>query len=185
LPALSGNLEELAQLVSIGLDTDKPPTADETAKIRAWLAANPDEFRHVGEMAKYALERVVDTGTTWAVERESVRLRIEELKTSLGYEGSNHIERMMIEQVVLCWARLYFLEQDLANSTKGNHQRETGIYWDRRVTSAQHRYNQALISLAKVRKLKLPDITAIQAQVAYVNAGDGPLEMRAQKVLTP
>jgi hypothetical protein len=42
---------------------------------------------------------------------------------------------------------------------------------------------QALTSLAKIRKLKLPDITAIQANVAFVNASEGPVGLQAKRLI--
>jgi hypothetical protein len=182
--ASHANMEELAQVLSVGLDGDSP-TSDDEQKVRAVLAAHPDQFRAFGELASQALEKVVTCATTWAVERVRVQERMQKLKTDLGYDSSNIVEQMAITQVTLNWARLYFLENNLSNATNGSHNRESAHYWDRRVTMAQGRYNQALISLAKIRKLKLPDITAIQAQVAYVNAGEngGSVELQAKRLL--
>jgi hypothetical protein len=181
--ASAANKQELAQILSVGLVDEKTTPAD-VEKAKAWLAANPDEFRYFGELASQALEKVVTCATTWVLEQERVRERMNRLKDELGYGSSNIVEQMAITQVTLNWARLYFLENNLSNATSGSHNRESAHYWDRRVTMAQGRYNQALISLAKIRKLKLPDITAIQAQVAYVNATDGPVDLHAKKLLT-
>ena len=179
------NMEDLAQILSVGVSSEKPATPDEAAMVRAFLAANPDEFREVGELANHALKTVVESATSWTVEQVRARERMEKLKHDLGYDSSNIVEQMAITQVVLNWARLYFLEVNLSSATKGSHNKDSAHYWDRRVTMAQGRYHNALISLAKIRKLKLPDITAIQAQVAYVNAGgDGSVELQAKKLLT-
>lgn len=179
----SEELEELADMLCVGLGGEVP-SAEQIRRVQSWLAANPSQIEIAGDLANEAIKHVIECETTWLLEREGIKLRQAELRVNLGYEASNHIERMLIDQAVLCWTRLYFLEKNLATATKGSHNRESGFYWDRRVTSAQHRYNQALISLAKVRKLKLPDITAIQAQVAIVNASDGgPVELQAKRLL--
>jgi hypothetical protein len=176
------NREEFAQVVMAGIDGEA--TSDDVARVRALLANYPDEFREFGELASQALDKVVMCATTWVVEQQRAKERMQKLKDDLGYASSNIVEQMAITQVVLNWARLYFLENNLSTATKGSHNKESAHYWDRRVTMAQGRYNQALISLAKIRKLKLPDITAIQAQVAYVSAGEGaPVEMRAKHLL--
>jgi hypothetical protein len=180
--ASAANKQELERILTIGLDNEKT-TPDDVEKVRAWLAANPDEFRYFGELASQALEKVVTCATSWVLEQERVRERMNRLKEDLGYGSSNIVEQMAITQVVLNWARLYFLEINLSNATNGSHNRESAHYWDRRVTMAQSRYNQALLSLAKIRKLKLPDITAIQANVAYVNASSGPVGLQAKHLL--
>jgi predicted nucleic acid-binding protein len=180
--ANSGNMNDYAQMLTIGLGEDA--SSDDAAKVRAWMAANPNEFWELGELAHHASEKVVKYSTSWVAQQESVKKRMKKLKDDLGYSSSNIVEQMAITQVVLNWARLYFLEASLSSAAKGQHSRDSAHYWDRRVTMAQGRYNQALVTLARIRKLKLPDITAIQAQVAYVNAGeDAPVELQAMRLL--
>ncbi len=182
LKAAGVNKNELAEMLYAGLDGAASP--DDVEKVRAWLQANPEEFTIFGELATQAHEKVVTCATTWVVEQERVKTRMHKLKDDLGYSSSNILEQMAITQVVLNWARLYFLENNLSNATSGSHNKELAHYWDRRVTMAQGRYNQALVTLAKLRKLKLPDITAIQANVAYVNAGsDAPVELQAKHLI--
>ena len=177
------NGADYAEMISVGLNGDASVDPRAAERVRAWMKENPDELRELGELAALARERVVSCATTWVAEQESVKRRMDRMTQELGYESSNILEQMAITQVVLNWVRLYFLEINLSNATRGSHNRESAHYWDRRVTVAQGRYNQALTTLAKLRKLKLPDITAIQAQVAYVNASDGPVELQAKRLL--
>ena len=58
--------------------------------------------------------------------------------------------------------RLQLVERDMSNSTKGSHSRESGAYWDRRLTEAQRRYLRAVNLLAKVRHIG----PAVQVNVA-------------------
>ena len=183
LAARYANESELRDVLGVGLNSDVAVDPKDAERVRAWIAANPDELRELGELALLAKERVVTCATTWVAEQESVKRRMAKMTQDLGYETSNILEQMAITQVVLNWVRLYFLETKLSNATKGSHNREAAHYWDRRVTAAQGRYNQALTTLAKLRKLKLPDITAIQANVAYINAPDSPTELRAKQLL--
>jgi hypothetical protein len=159
------------------------PSPDDVSHLKTYLLTHPDAWRNAGELSAEALKRTVENESWSAYQRECVMLGLEELRANLGYEQSNHIERLLIDQAVLCWVRLYFLEDCLSRATKGTHNRESGLYWDRRVTSAQHRYTQALVALAKVRKLKLPDITAIQANVAIVNASESPTHLQTRAML--
>jgi hypothetical protein len=53
----------------------------------------------------------------------------------------------------LNWLRLNFLEDIHYTKTKESHSLEHGIYWEKRLTSAQRRHLRACESLAKVRKL--------------------------------
>jgi hypothetical protein len=124
------NIEELAQILGVGLSGDNP-SADDVEKVRAILAANPGEYRSFGELASKALESVVECATTWVVQRETVKERMQKLQDDLGYASSNIVEQMAITQVVLNWARLYFLETNLSNATRESHRPESAHYWDR------------------------------------------------------
>lgn len=155
---------------------------EDVLRLRDYLTTHPDAWRDAGDLASEALKRTIECETWSKYQAECVKLGADQLRATLGYEQANSVERLLIDQCVLSWVRLNRLEEKLSNATKDSHNRESGLYWDRRVTSAQHRYNQALISLAKVRKLKLPNITAIQADVAYVNASDSPVELQARRI---
>ena len=76
----------------------------------------------------------------------------------MGYDASPPLERLLIEQIVVCHLNLYVLEINSAGKLCASHTTEAGLYWDRRLTSAQRRFTRAVTALAKVRKLKLPSV---------------------------
>jgi hypothetical protein len=81
----------------------------------------------------------------------------------LGYDSSPPLERLLIEQILVCHLNLYVLEINSAGKLYDSHTTEAGMYWDRRLTGAQRRFTRACEALAKVRKLNLP---AVQINVA-------------------
>jgi hypothetical protein len=84
---------------------------------------------------------------------ESIKAGAESMKEEFGYQESGPLERMLIDQVVVCWLRLNLLERTHWNKLLESHTTETGLYWDRRLSTAQRRFTRASESLAKVRKL--------------------------------
>jgi hypothetical protein len=53
----------------------------------------------------------------------------------------------------------------MSNNVKGSHSRESGAYWDRRLTEAQRRYLRAIGLLAKLRSLA--PASRLQVNVAH------------------
>ncbi len=78
---------------------------------------------------------------------------MEILRGDLGFADAPPLERLLIEQVVLCWVNLHMLELRHNDRLAGNHSTEAGLYWDRRLSTAQRRFTRATESLAKVRVL--------------------------------
>jgi len=64
------------------------------------------------------------------------------------------MERLLIEQVVLCWLRMFVTEQRYTNIVEGAKltMREAD-FWERRLSAVQRRYLRACETLARVRKL--------------------------------
>lgn len=75
------------------------------------------------------------------------------MRTELGYDTSPLLEQMLIEHVTLAYLDLDIIQNFYAQSALDSHTYAAGTYWDRRLTSAQHRYLRAVESLARVRRL--------------------------------
>jgi hypothetical protein len=129
------------------------PKAADVKALRAELASNPMLWRFAGNTARLASETIISRLDASALVKESTLRGMEEMRAELGYEAAPHLERLVIEQVVLCWVRLHITEIQHCQFTSGEHTLTSGIYWDKRLTNAQRRFMRASESLAKVRKL--------------------------------
>jgi len=83
----------------------------------------------------------------------------------LGYFQASLLERLLIEQILVCYVNLYVLEIDSASKLCESHSTNTGLYWDRRLTGAQRRFTRACASLARIRKLSR-NTPALQFNIA-------------------
>ena len=90
---------------------------------------------------------------------------MQELRNELGYLESFSLEKILIEQILVCWVNLYVLEINSATKLYESHSTETGLYWDKRLTGAQRRFRRASESLARVRKLSR-NTPALQFNIA-------------------
>ena len=146
---------ELTALVK-RTNKDKPAPEDVQTLRRVFEEAEGALlWRAIGNIAATATEDAINAWFSTALTREAVTRMVEDLKDQLGYAQSPALECMLIDQVVLCWLRLHQLEAAYTNRlvAPNSHTHESGLYWDKRLNSAQRRYTRACESLARVRKL--------------------------------
>ena len=160
-------MERYQKLGELVKNTHKDnPKPDDLAELRRFFDEDPELWRTTGNMARRTLDHLLRTYYSQsAYLRECVSRRVKEMREQLGYEESSPLERILIEQILVCWVNLYVLEINSATKLCESHSTETGLYWDRRLTGAQRRFRRASESLARVRKLSR-NTPALQFNIA-------------------
>ena len=131
------------------------PSSEDRAALRCALEASPNLWRWAGDVARLASEKVIATyapGSS-ALCVESMNRGLAVMREELGYEAAGPLERMLIEQLLTCWLHVNLLETLHCDKLSEWHTAEGGVYWDRRLSAAQRRFNRACESLARVRRL--------------------------------
>jgi len=142
------------------------PRAEDLVALRRFFDDVPEVWHSTGNMATRTLDHLIRTYYQQsAYVRECVSRRVEELREQLGYQESPTLERILIEQILVCWVNLYVLEINSATKLCESHSKETGLYWDRRLTGAQRRFRRASECLARIRKLSR-NVPTLQFNIA-------------------
>ena len=140
-------------ITSLIKKTDKEnPKPEDLAEMQRYLDDN-SALVVANSISRKALERAVEICSTSALVRELYNRQIKEKQNELGIKTASPIEKILIEQVVICWLRLNHFEMIYSNKTAESHTFTSGIYWDKKLSSAQRRLLKACESLAKVKKL--------------------------------
>ncbi len=152
--ATRAELDDLASMLE-RVSTKKPKAADMEA-LQRHFDKDARLWRIVGNVAAHATGATIEAAySSSALHCESTRRKIKELKEELGVGEASPIERMLIDQVALCWLRLHITETTYTNRLLADsHSTSTGLYWEKRLTGAQRRFTRALETLAKVRTLQ-------------------------------
>ena len=163
--ASQSEVQEIAALLR-RTNTDQPQPAD-VAALQRYFDQDALVWRHIGDAARQATTATINAWYGTALQREAVERMVQEIKRELGQDGAPMLERLLIDQVALCWLRLYQLETTYTDRllASGSHSQDSGRYWEQRLTSAQRRYMRACESLAKVRKLSR-NTPALQVNIA-------------------
>lgn len=144
------------------VDKDNP-SKDDIEKLWSWLEERPDLGLAVANLADFAKDMIIHQTP---FKQESVKMCLEagtvQLQNDMGYQEAQPLERMLIENIIICWLRLQAVEIGMSNNTKGSHTLSEGRYWDQRLSAAQMRYLRAIETLARVRKANI----AIQVNIA-------------------
>ena len=134
---------------------------DENKEIQLW--------KTVVGMGELAESQVLDTIVNGSGQgtRECWRQRLKAMRADLGYADSRALERLLIQQVTLCWLNLNLIEYKHTNVTKQSISLAQGVYWEKRLSMTQRRFTRACESLARVRRLS----RRIPFQVNIATAG--------------
>jgi hypothetical protein len=133
--------------------TDKEnPNPEDLAKMRCILDQD-DTLVRLNKVSEHAFRRVIKSYSESALVTELLERQIKDARKALDYETANAFVKMLIDQVILNNIRLNQLEALHVSKLGGNHCTEEGLYWDKRLSSAQKRFLKACESLAKVKKL--------------------------------
>ena len=134
-------------------NTDDPDPQDLNA-LRKALKERPGLWRHVADLAEITEEDIIDAlAGENALVRESLRQGLKEIKAELGYEEAPALERLLIEQVTLCWAHFHRIQRHYTSYTTGSYAIDDAEHLERRVNAAQRRFLRAVKTLGRVRKM--------------------------------
>jgi aminopeptidase N len=146
-------VREAADLINAKINTQKP-SAKDTEQLRAAIKLLPDIANQIGDVALQAREQMIKQVSANAIVHEAIRQRVENLQAELGYDESPAIEKLLIEQVGLCWLHMYGTQQQYTNArATASMSIDQAAWLEKRLTITQNRYLKAIETLAKVRKL--------------------------------
>ena len=78
---------------------------------RRYLDEHREVWRILGDLSEFAYTRLVDASVGDQVAlRESLKTGRLAMRQDLGYEEASALERLLIDQVVLCWLRMSHVE---------------------------------------------------------------------------
>lgn len=157
------------------IDRDKPDPED-IRKAEEMIEINPHVWEIgmgvVGSTLHVFLGKITgNKGQKLIFEAEALSI-----KERLGYNSSNQIEKLIIDQIMYCWAGVHYVEGHVsAMLTEGSFPLSTLEYWQGTLTRYQNRYLRAIETLARVRKLNKS--IAVQFNIAtdgdqQVNVGE-------------
>ena len=134
---------------------NKDPEKIDVQKAEAMMRSNPRVYEifegTVGTLLNMFFDKATGGDKGQQLLKEAEALSIKEL---LGYNSSCQIEKLIIDQVLLCWAGVIYMENNVFTMlTKGGTPISTHNFYQEELSRYQNRYLKAIETLARVRKL--------------------------------
>ena len=141
------------------------------------LRAHPELWRICGDLAADARDALIAKHTPQPVVQAAIRQGVACLEQELGADTAPALERLLIQQIAVCWLNVYDVQHRYSRVQVGGVTLAQGTYWEKRLSAAQRRYLLACESLARVRRLAQP--RPLQINVAgqqLIVAGGAPVQ---------
>lgn len=148
------------------------PDPEDLALLRRIYREAPVLAERAGNLAKLATSIIITELTTSACARESTQVYLKYIRNELGYDSAPMLEKLLIEQVVICWLRLYEMEMIYSQIRSGGPvMLDQGSYYERRLSAAQRRFLRACTTLARIRKMagRTPELMQLNIGAQQVN----------------
>ena len=137
------------------VDKEKPDIKD-LREIESVISKNPGVWR-VGEgFAGSLLRQFLDKSNPSKSNQLILRAEAMDIKEKLGYGVANQLERLIIDQILLCWAGVNWAEGQMSSYVgQGSFSMIVIKHWQDTLSKYQKRYLKTIETLAKVRKLNI------------------------------
>jgi hypothetical protein len=136
----------------------KKPAKEDLQTIRKFLIDYPQFSLAVFSMTEATQQRIIKNWVSDEVAKTAVEEHVVYVRDEMGYHDAPIMEKMLIDNIVTVWLRLQWLDYLVAAKMAGEFSIRSMEFWQKSLASAQRNYLAACETLAKVRKMRLPNI---------------------------
>jgi hypothetical protein len=145
------------------------PKRRDVQDLQRMLTRSPRLWRAMGDLANTAIQVAIGGGWLSEGVRISIEAGIEELKRDFGYEDAPPIEKLLIDQIIVCSVQLQKTQLQYGTMQREGLSISSANFWERRITMANSRFLRACETLARVRKLGRPGMVQVNIGAQQLN----------------
>lgn len=156
--------ERAEQMIAVKADTElgelvaatskEHPTPAQRQALEDYLAQQGHaELARIGNLATQVQTSIIARNFPQYSIGLAVAHHCADMFKELDYDDASAMERMLIENIVLCWLRLHEREFRLESIMAKNPSFSDVEYYERRISDAQRRFLRSVETLARVRRL--------------------------------
>jgi len=136
----------------------KKPAKEDLQTIRKFLIDYPEFCRAVFSMTEATQQQIIKNWVNDEVAKTAVEEHVVYVRDEMGYHDAPVMEKMLIDNIVTAWLRVQWLDYLVAAKMAGEFRIPAMEFWQKSLATAQRSYLSACETLAKVRKMRLPNI---------------------------
>lgn len=158
---------------AINKTSKEKPTKEERAEMKRLLADVPGVWVIAGDLMDNIARKLISGLNAVYSIKASLETGWRQMQVDMAQPGDGALEKMLIQQVALCWLKLAYTEHQHEYFLTHSETITKSEFWERRLSAAQRRYLRACETLARVRRLQLPamQVNIAEQQVNQVNTG--------------
>lgn len=149
------NQDEAEDLLKVLKRIDEEtPNDNDVAKVREILMYNSHLWENGHGLSANALNYYIERIEKYKSQRLFIEAEAKNIKEQLGYFSTNQIEKLIIEQILLRWVAITYIENRFLNLlTEEKRVFGQEVYWQKILIRHQNLYLRSLETLARIRKL--------------------------------
>lgn len=128
------------------------PNNNDVVAVKSILMSSPQLWEKGHSLSGSALQYYIERIEKFKSAQLFIEAEARYIKEQLGYFTTNQIEKLIIDQILLCWIGVNHTEKQLAISMTEEGQIGR-VFWQDTVIRYQNRYLRSLETLARIRKL--------------------------------
>lgn len=156
--------DQAAFVAALSAKNNKP-TAAQRAELARILNAHPRLAYEVINVGRIVQDAIIGRLSSHPAYQDILRRQADDLAVSLAGTAPTPLERLLVQNVVLCWLRWQDCEWRYDAVMAESHTLTLGAYWERKLSMVHLRYERALESLARTRAL-LARLPVVQVNIA-------------------
>ena len=145
------------------------PKPKDMETLRKMLTETPNLWRGMGDLAKLSMQVALAGSWLKPDRRISIETGIDDLKKEFGYKDAPAIEKLLIDQIIVCWVLLQKAQMQYAAEQQQGTALPEADYWEHRVTASHMRFLRACETLTRVHKLSGPGTVQVNIGAQQVN----------------
>src|SRR5215216_4946915 len=149
--------EQLIDIVARAYKAKKP-AKDDLQAIRKFLIEYPEFSKIVFDTVDTTQAQIIKNYVGSEVAQIAIEEHAAYIRAEMGYHEAPIMEKMLIENIITAWLRVQWLEFLITARMSGEFRIPAMEFWQKSLATAQRSYLAACETLAKIRKMKLPNI---------------------------
>jgi hypothetical protein len=131
------------------------PSKEDVLALQEFLVQYPAIIEDINHLPKLVMEEFIELLYPKQSTRELIRAQLDRYKQEYGYESMQPDQRMLVDNILLCWLRLNYAEGCLNQYYQYGSEFGDFEFWDSRVSSAQRRFTRAVETLNRIKKYNI------------------------------
>jgi hypothetical protein len=131
------------------------PDKEDVLALKEFMTRYPAIIEDINHLPNLVMEEFLELLYPKKSTQEVVRAQLEQYKKEYGYESMPPDQRMLVDNILVCWLRWNYAEGCLNHQYPQGTPYQDAEFWEMRSSAAQLRLTRAIATLSRIRKFHI------------------------------